>query len=561
MRRGRSGAHPSGDSGERSQLIQVATRCATIDEFVERFAAFAWEGSLVLPAASPLAVGTQGRFVILLRDQTVAMRGRCRVTEAKPTPVNSRNPAVKRVVMRVALLEMDEASRAIHKRLIALRSAPVPLPVPPEPSETTQIEPARQGSAPKIVPVPISPIPVPPIKTPPPAPPVNVPISRTIIGLGVGPDGRPILPPSAQAPAPVPAAAFAPTLIATVPRVETRVPGAPDTLPANPLSEFGADDVESFIECRLLEVGDESPGDIVPDGPTTADGPGEASPGRATALVRFQQLATKLPPGLQRLIAKIPPKGKTRIVRVAPFAAVALVSIIVGYLVRGTPPAPPAPAPAPVAKAAPAPAPAPEPEILPTEASVAQKPPAAAKPAAQKLAAAAPQKSAAVEKPARAEKPAPEPAAAPTIAPGEPGVCTARVITEPKDVKVIWGGQVIGNSPIDGARVPCGAAQVTLDRARWQEVTVDVSLQAGDTAVVRQRLRRPRSTLVLTSSPPGAQLTVNRVVIGTTPKQIEVSRFEKFPIRASLKGYQPWTKSVYLKQPETKIDIALVPRK
>src|SRR6187401_3355557 len=145
---GRPDSAPSGDAGERQQLIQVATRCATLDEFVEKFAAFAWEGSLVLPAASALPVGTQGRFVVLLRDHSVAMRGRCRVTEAKPTPVSPRNPAVKRVMMRVALLEMDDASRAVHKRLIALRSAPVPLPIPPEPSETTQIEPARGGTAP-----------------------------------------------------------------------------------------------------------------------------------------------------------------------------------------------------------------------------------------------------------------------------------------------------------------------------------------------------------------------------------------------------------------------------
>ena len=95
-------AAPSGDA--KQQIIQVATRCATLDEFVEKFATFAWEGSLVLPAATALPVGTQGRFVVLLKDQTVAMRGRCRVTEAKPTPVSSRNPAVKRVMMRVALL-------------------------------------------------------------------------------------------------------------------------------------------------------------------------------------------------------------------------------------------------------------------------------------------------------------------------------------------------------------------------------------------------------------------------------------------------------------------------
>ena len=102
----------------------------------------------MLPAASALPIGTQGRFVILLRDHSVAMRGRCRVTEAKPQAASARNPAPKKVMMRVALLEVDEASRAVHKRLIALRSAPVPLPIPTEPSETTQIEPARQGSAP-----------------------------------------------------------------------------------------------------------------------------------------------------------------------------------------------------------------------------------------------------------------------------------------------------------------------------------------------------------------------------------------------------------------------------
>ena len=124
---GRGRSEPAGSGGDtgKQQVIQVATRCATLDEFVEKFAAFAWEGSLVLPAASALPVGTQGRFVVLLRDHSVAMRGRCRVTEAKPTPVSPRNPAVKRVMMRVALLEMDDASRAVHKRLIALRSAPV----------------------------------------------------------------------------------------------------------------------------------------------------------------------------------------------------------------------------------------------------------------------------------------------------------------------------------------------------------------------------------------------------------------------------------------------------
>ena len=59
----------------------------------------------------------------------------------------------------------------------------------------------------------------------------------------------------------------------------------------------------------------------------------------------------------------------------------------------------------------------------------------------------APQKAVAVDKPAPDEKPA-SPAATPAaLSSGEPGACTARIVTEPKDAKVIWNDQVIGRSP------------------------------------------------------------------------------------------------------------------
>jgi hypothetical protein len=618
--RGRSEPASGGDTGARGQVIQVATRCTTLDEFVERFAAFAWESSLVLPAAGALPVGTQGRFVILLRDQTVAMRGRCRVTEAKPTPVSSRNPAVKRVMMRVALLEMDDASRAVHKRLVALRSAPVPLPIPPEPSETTQIEPARHGgSAPVaassppvaagpdpgsqvIAPPPVAPAaatapPVPPIKAPPPAPPVA--LNRTMIGVGLGPDGRAILappalpaaPPSssgfgAAAPAPPAAAAggapaasasapsglavqnppaqnlgahnpaTAATILATVPtpapaKVEARAPRAAETLPANPLSEFNADEVDSFIECTLLEA-EAAPYAHAPDGPTSADAPlavAAAAVRRTTAYIRIKQLASRLPPNVQN-----------KLLRVAPFAVVALVAFFVGRLIYKAPPAR-----TPIARVAPAAPPGPAaPAPAPTAAlAEPEAPAAAAAPASKKIAR--------TEKPAPAERPAApvEPpgapaeraAARPVIAAGTPGACTARVITEPKDAKVIWDGKVIGNSPIDGARVPCGAAKVTIDRARWQPITLDVTMQSGDEAVVRQRLHRPHGTLVIDSSPPGAQIRVNRAPVGPAPKHLDAMRYERVTIKASLKGYQPWSKNVYLREAETKVDIQLTPRR
>jgi hypothetical protein len=110
-------------------LIQLSTRCASIDEFVEKFASFAAEGTLVLPAASELPVGTEGRFVIRLKDQSAAMRGRCRVLEVNERPPPRAGETVgagRRSVMRVELLEMDDDSRAVHRRLLAHKRPPPP---------------------------------------------------------------------------------------------------------------------------------------------------------------------------------------------------------------------------------------------------------------------------------------------------------------------------------------------------------------------------------------------------------------------------------------------------
>jgi hypothetical protein len=588
---------PSGDTAKQ-QVIQVATRCATLDEFVEKFASFAWEGSLVLPAASAVPVGTQGRFMILLRDQTVAMRGRCRVTEAKPMPDSSRNPAVKRVMLRVALLEMDEASRVVHRRLVALRSAPVPLPVPPEPSETTQIEPARGGTAPGAAaapPVaaspPVSPPPpaatalappIPPVKAPPPAPRVN--LNRTMIGVGIAPISQsspsPTQPPPTKAPAPIAAPAPEPVAspVPTPARVEARVPGAPDQLPANPLAQFGADDVESFIECTLLETDADLP--IAGAGASTDESVAVATdvyvrPGATAGWLRWLQSSTK----------KLPPRFQDPAMRAAPYApyvAIAIISIVVGVMIghsgkrpsAALPSVPviaqtpaPAPEPRPVA-AAPKPAPlTPEPvataekapRVAEKRAALAENPAAVAeKPAAvaEKPAAVAEPPAAVAEKPAAAEARRPPAATTPTT-----GDCTARIVTEPKDAKVIWAGSVIGRSPIDAARVPCGPAAVTIERERWAPITVNVNAQAGAVAKLHERLRRPRTTLAVSSTPPGAQISVNHVAAGAAPKRIEIQRFEQVQIRATLKGYQPWNKALYLKEPDAKLDIQLVPRK
>jgi hypothetical protein len=385
-----------------------------------------------------------------------------------------------------------------------------------------------------------------------------------MIGIGIGPDGKPVL---TQPPPPAPR-------FPTPPRVETRVPGAPETLPANPLSEFSAHDVDSFIEFKLLESDSDLPAgaaraaEAASDVPITEDGPAVA-PRRDTAAIRLERLTTKLPPGLRRLIAKVPPPTQRRIVRVAPYVGIALVGLVVGLAVRGKPAAPPRAVTATVAAPAVVPAPrAVEPELPSAEPKAAPPSVPAPKIAAREKQA-APQKVAGAEKlmPRTAEEPAPAEAPASAEKPvmaawgAGPAACVANVTSQPKDVKVIWGGKLIGSTPLAGARVPCGPATVSLERERWQAATVDVNAEAGVAAGVHERLRRPRGTIAFTSSPPGAQITINRVAAGTAPKQVDVQRYEKLQIKATLKGYAPWSKSVYLKDPESAIDIQLSARK
>jgi hypothetical protein len=96
-------------------VMQIVTRCDSVDEFIDRFAAFTTETYIVVPALPQASEGLSGQFVISLRDGSVMMKGRCEVTE------------VRSALMRLRLREMDAHSAGIHLRLMewhAFSSAP-----------------------------------------------------------------------------------------------------------------------------------------------------------------------------------------------------------------------------------------------------------------------------------------------------------------------------------------------------------------------------------------------------------------------------------------------------
>jgi PEGA domain len=574
-------------------VIHLVTRCSSVDEFVERFARFATETALVMPALSHVKVGTAGRFVIRLKDQSAVMSGRCRVDEVMPVAAAAGEaPRAERMVMRVRLLQMDERSRNVHRQLLACRrpGAPHPSGAAPHPSTAP---PAPVAALPRSIGAP------PPSAAAPPKlpPPLRIVRAPTLIGTGApsvpvaattppGPSASssaplptaptllftPLVPPaSSGAPPPQRASAAAPmpvafevseptvTTVSPQPAPETRVPSAALTLPANPLSDLDADDLATFVEFTLFEADDNEA--------SSADHP--ESDDAQTTVGSVDLSAVRDEPGDRsgRAIDESADVGlrKARRIalRVAPYALCTLLGLLVGSRLRSAPTAPSRSATAPTPVAVPATAEA-APTAPPPTPAAATPTPTAPTPTSPPTVELTPAELAAVGStpaaPTAAAPAAPTPAApAARSTHAAARACVASVTTEPPGAVVLWGTLELGRSPVQSAHVPCGDATVVLRHERYQEVQTPVTARPGVAAVVLERLHRPMGTLVLSSSPPGASIKLNKQALGPAPRKLSTMRFERVHIEASLAGYQPWSKTIYVKDEVTKVNAPLVP--
>jgi hypothetical protein len=311
--------------------------------------------------------------------------------------------------------------------------------------------------------------------------------------------------------------------------VEKRSPGASFTLPANPLSDLDAGDLASFIECTLFEAsGDAAPAKSEAKLPTVPETQAPA------AAPEPSMAPTPLP-----VMPPAPATLKSRLMHAAPYALCTIVGVLVGAAIRGpahAPPPPPVvapPAPKPAVAAPAATLPAPAPAVAPPAPTPAPRPTAAPV--------------------------APAPAPKPHAAVSGPADCVTNVMTTPDGATVTWGTRPLGVTPVRNAHVPCGESLVALSHERYREVTLNVTTERGQVAVVSERLQRPMGTLTLSSSPGRATFTMNGQVVGAGPRNIKVMRFEHIRVVAKLDGYQPWVKTVYLKEPELKVVAQLVP--
>ena len=350
------------------------------------------------------------------------------------------------------------------------------------------------------------------------------------------------------------------------PPAETRTPGAPYTLPANPLSELDATDLASFIDSTLLESDDEDA--TLERDAGSAGGDGETLERLAPARPAEIAVEPTAPTMIDSTPVRAPSRaagqtpGATRersdrvraiVARAAPYLLCTIAGIGIGRLVIHPTPKNVAPV-APVAPTAQVP-PVAEERAMPAPKAVAPTPPAAEEQVAPPPR--EPPPAPPTESPPRAAVVAAK-RAAPVGRPsaGSDG-CSARVVTEPSDAKVSWRGQTLGKSPIANAKIPCGAGVLTIVHERYQTLTREVTAEAGTPVAISERLHRPPATLIVASSPPGAAISVNGQALGAAPRRLPTARYEQVSIRATMAGYAPWTKKVYLSEATTKVTAQL----
>jgi hypothetical protein len=492
------------------RTFRIATRASTRAEFVDSFWRLIDEDSIFLAMASPPAVGRRHPFRITLENGEPVLTGEGEIVES----VTDGRGRFARNGMRVRFLRLDDDTRPMLRDLLARKAS---------------MSPVRAST------------------------------------------GRPVALPGMPPPRALSDAAAASS--------SARVPGAILTLPANPLAELPDGALEHYIECVLYEdtgahalavasahppeanAGEASlraatpppsgtplpePMSLTPQ-PTPQPQPAPLPPPpMAGSFIpgpppRAPSIAARrgdrpgesaiMPPGwasgeTPSFEDEYEPERKQKLWKVLALAsAITLViGVSLGWILwggRGHA----------------------KPVVAAGDAAEAPVAPAAAPPAATNAPGVKPPAPAA-SAPA-ATPPAPvAPTPAPAVAAS--GECVASITTSPPGVRAMVGTAVLGTTPIAAAHLPCTGTLI-IDHPRYERIEKPLALAPGKPGAINVVLQRPQALLTLTSTPPGAAITLNGVAAGKTPATVKVPAFTNASVALALAGHKPWQQKVYVK--------------
>src|SRR4051812_7759489 len=109
-------------SATKTRALCVATRCATVDQFVATFHRFCGDDQTFFVATlTSRPIGLETAFSIQLADKQPVLRGMCVVLDAWATPENR----YKRPGIRLGIKRLTADSQLVFDRLRAAAKAPV----------------------------------------------------------------------------------------------------------------------------------------------------------------------------------------------------------------------------------------------------------------------------------------------------------------------------------------------------------------------------------------------------------------------------------------------------
>jgi hypothetical protein len=150
---------------------------------------------------------------------------------------------------------------------------------------------------------------------------------------------------------------------------------------------------------------------------------------------------------------------------------------------------------------------------------------------------------------ATAEEPAPAAAA--------PATCQVRLTSRPAGAEIWSEGRRIGSTPSKPLPVPCGA-ELVLKRPRYQPASTRAPAQPGGDEALAVNLVRPTASLLVTSTPEGAEVRLRGRTVGRTPATVTISRYESMTLEVRAPNLRSWKKRLYVRSAEFAVQADLV---
>lgn len=136
------------------------------------------------------------------------------------------------------------------------------------------------------------------------------------------------------------------------------------------------------------------------------------------------------------------------------------------------------------------------------------------------------------------------------------GPCRFTVATTPAGSAIRLDDQPLGVSPLT-IDTTCDRHKLDASHARYQAVTRTVTLVAGTPTELDLSLPRPTHSVTVTSTPAGAELSIDGHRAGTTPTVVQMMGFATVNLTFTKAGYQTVTRKVYSKLAQDRVAVKL----